>query len=109
MTVKLPDFTVTDLRIINDGNKLAQFNVAFNTPSGLLFRDLRLLKGQHGYFVTMPARRSDEGEYYNVMQFEPEHQKFFCKQLKEKVVPEYESKCEAAPQVVEEGSGGMPF
>ncbi|MEP6495917.1 MAG: hypothetical protein ABJF01_24770 [bacterium] len=56
------------MRIINDGNFLASFNIV-GMEIGIEFRDVRLLKGKTGAFAASPFRsykdKKDETKYIN--------------------------------------------
>ncbi|MBE7075885.1 MAG: septation regulator SpoVG [Clostridiales bacterium] len=80
---------ITDIRVrlVNDNNEKLKAVVSITIDDELVVHDIKVINGKNGYFLSMPSRKTNEGEFKDIVHpIKTEVRDM----LKEKIIAEYE-------------------
>lgn len=60
---------ITDIRvrIVNNGNDKLKAVASITIDDELVVHDIKVISGKDGYFLSMPSRRTNEGEFKDIV------------------------------------------
>ncbi len=80
---------ITDIRvrIVNNGNDKLKAVASITIDDELVVHDIKVINGKDGYFLSMPSRKTNEGEFKDIVHpIKTEVREM----LKEKILAAYE-------------------
>lgn len=80
---------ITDVRvrIVNNSNDKLKAVASITIDDELVVHDIKVINGKDGYFLSMPSRKTSEGEFKDIVH---PIKTSVREMLKEKIVAEYE-------------------
>ena len=80
---------ITDVRvrIVNNSNDKLKAVASITIDDELVVHDIKVINGKDGYFLSMPSRKTSEGEFKDIVH---PIKTSVREMLKEKIVDEYE-------------------
>ena len=88
---------ITDIRvrIVNNGNEKLKAVASITIDDELVVHDIKVISGKDGYFLSMPSRKTNEGEFKDIVHpIKTEVREM----LKEKILAAYEKSLASAEQ-----------
>ncbi len=88
---------ITDIRvrIVNNGNEKLKAVASITIDDELVVHDIKVISGKDGYFLSMPSRKTNEGEFKDIVHpIKTEVREM----LKEKILAAYEKALASAEQ-----------
>ena len=83
------DLNITDIRVrlVNNNNDKLKAVASITIDDELVVHDIKVILGKDGYFLSMPSRKTNEGEFKDIVHpIKTEVRE----SLKERIVAEYE-------------------
>lgn len=83
------DLNITDIRVrlVNNNNDKLKAVASITIDDELVVHDIKVILGKDGYFLSMPSRKTNEGEFKDIVHpIKTEVRE----SLKDKIVAEYE-------------------
>ena len=81
--------TITDIRVrlVNNNNDKLKAVASITIDDEIVVHDIKVINGRDGYFLSMPSRKTNEGEFKDIVHpIKTEVREM----LKEKIIAEYE-------------------
>lgn len=92
---------ISDINILLvDGDEVLKAFVSIKIDNCLVIRDMKVISGNNGYFVAMPAKKMKDGTYWDLVHPLDRQTREL---LEERVLSEYNRVCKGAGVV--EGNG----
>ncbi len=91
------NLNITDIRvrIVNNNNDKLKAVASITIDDELVVHDIKVINGKDGYFLSMPSRKTAEGEFKDIVHpIKTEVREM----LKEKILAEYEKVAAEQPQ-----------
>lgn len=83
------------MRIVNNGNEKLKAVASITIDDELVVHDIKVISGKDGYFLSMPSRKTNEGEFKDIVHpIKTEVREM----LKEKILAAYEKALASAEQ-----------
>ena len=63
------NLNITDIRIrlVNNGSDKLKAVASITIDDELVVHDIKVISGKEGYFLSMPSRKTSEGEYKDIV------------------------------------------
>ncbi len=81
--------TITDIRVrlVNNNNDKLKAVASITIDDEIVVHDIKVINGRDGYFLSMPSRKTNEGEFKDIVHpIKTEVREM----LKERIIAEYE-------------------